>query len=132
MSEIVFKFFVRLLEKLLLKDSLVTTNYNQPLQIDGKINCCYVFTISEDTEVEILDDLTAVKSKSQVVYDIYWQNTNNTSVLTVKHDGVTLTPAGDIADVTKQNHIVFTRHPASGSSIGSVLELVNSVSLDKR
>jgi len=126
--------FEKLIEKLkkrLLTDMLIKVNYNQPKQIDGKKNICYYYEISEDTEIEIIDDLEA--TDSPVIYDVYWQNTDNTSELTFSFSGTQITLSGTTPDLNTQNHVVFIRHPKSTSTgIMSILEATNSVMGEKR
>lgn len=126
-----YKAFIIFLRKWLLTDMLTTVNYNQPKQIDGKKNICYYYEISEDTEVEIVDDLKSVESP--VIYDIYWQNTDDTSELTFSFDGNTITLGGEAPDLTTQNHIVFIRSPKStAGTIDSILQSSNRTLGSKR
>lgn len=119
--------------KLFKRNSFIETNYNQPKQIDGKVNGCYVYEISTDTEIEIIDDLRAVETSGPIIYDVYWQNTDDTSELTFSFNGNTITLWGDTPDLTTQNHTIFVRHPQSTSNgIISILESYNKVMGAKR
>lgn len=106
----------------------IDTDYSMPQNIDIKKNNCYIYNITGNTTVNILDDLSYIeytkidttKLHPYATTLLLWQNTDNTSVLSIKHNGIAIPISGTI-DPTKCNVVGLLRLPVSGVSVGAVI-----------